>query len=156
VAAADAGPGRDGGPADGGAEAFHARINDVLLTALTVAVAKWRGQAAQAGSAVVIDLEGHGREEIFAGVDLSRTVGWFTSLFPVKLDPGLEGLEEPGRALKAIKEQLRQIPDHGLGYGILRYLNRGRGRFWRKRPPRSWDLITSAVSRERPAQKDRV
>ena len=80
---------------------------------------------------MLIDLEGHGREELFADVDLSRTVGWFTSLFPVRLDPGSLDLDEAlaggpalGRALKLIKEQLRALPDHGLGYGLLRYLNR--------------------------------
>jgi non-ribosomal peptide synthase protein (TIGR01720 family) len=67
-----------------------------------------------------LDLEGHGREELFAEVDLSRTVGWFTTLFPVCLE--LEA-EPPGEALKAVKEQLRRIPNKGLGYGVLRYLH---------------------------------
>ena len=63
-------------------------------------------------------------------VDLSRTVGWFTSLYPVRLDPGALDLEDAlaggaslGRALKTIKEQLRAVPGKGLGYGLLRYLN---------------------------------
>ena len=63
-------------------------------------------------------------------VDLSRTVGWFTSLFPVRLDTGPLDLDDAmaggpslGRALKLIKEQLRALPDHGFGYGLLRYLN---------------------------------
>jgi amino acid adenylation domain-containing protein/non-ribosomal peptide synthase protein (TIGR01720 family) len=111
--------------------AFHGVINDALLTALVVAVARWRRRRGEeAGNAVLIDLEGHGREEIFKGIDLSRTVGWFTSLFPVRLDPGALDLEEAmgggaaiGRALKVIKEQLRRLPDGGLGYGLLRYLN---------------------------------
>ena len=112
--------------------AFHGGVNDVLLTALVLAVADWcrrRGRAG--GHAVLIDLEGHGREDIFADVDLSRTVGWFTSLFPVRLDVGpldldqaLAGGQAAGRALKLIKEQLRTVPDNGLGYGLLRYLNR--------------------------------
>ena len=79
---------------------------------------------------VLLDLEGHGREEVFADVDLSRTVGWFTSLYPVRLDAGGLDLEEAlaggpalGRAVKTIKEQLRAVPDKGLGYGLLRYLN---------------------------------
>ena len=82
--------------------------------------------------AVLLDLEGHGREEglVSGAVDLTRTVGWFTSLYPVRLDPGLLDLEEAlsggpalGRALKTIKEQLRAVPGKGLGYGLLRYLN---------------------------------
>ena len=111
--------------------AFHGGVNDVLLTALVLAVADWRRRRGRAGGhAVLIDLEGHGREEIFADVDISRTVGWFTSLFPIRLDAGPLDLDEAlaggpatGRALKLIKEQLRAVPDHGLGYGLLRYLN---------------------------------
>ena len=106
----------------------------MLLTGLVLAIADWcrrRGCGADhAGPAVLIDLEGHGREEIFADVDLSRTVGWFTSLYPVRLEAGALDLDEAisggpalGRALKLIKEQLRALPDHGLGYGLLRYLN---------------------------------
>jgi non-ribosomal peptide synthase protein (TIGR01720 family) len=117
------------------AAAFHGGINDVLLTGLVVAVAQWcRRRGASASAAVLLDLEGHGREEIFADVDLSRTVGWFTSLYPVRLDVAGIDLEEAlaggpalGRALKSIKEQLRRVPDHGLGYGLLRYLNRTTG-----------------------------
>ena len=111
--------------------AFHGGINDVLLTGLVVAVAQWcqwRGRGS--GNAVLLDVEGHGREEIFPDVDLSRTVGWFTSLYPVRLDLGSLDLEEAmaggpalGRALKLIKEQLHAVPDNGLGYGLLRYLN---------------------------------
>ena len=115
--------------------AFHGGVNDVLLTGLALAVADWcrrRGRGtSQASHAVLVDLEGHGREEVFADVDLSRTVGWFTSLYPVRLDPGALDLDEAlaggaalGRALKPVKEQLRALPDHGLGYGLLRYLNR--------------------------------
>ena len=117
------------------AAAFHGGINDVLLTGLVVALAQWRRRrGGGSGQAVLIDLEGHGREEIFPDVDLSRTVGWFTSLYPVRLDGGGVDLEEAlaggpalGRALKSIKEQLRRVPDHGLGYGLLRYLNRETG-----------------------------
>ena len=112
--------------------AFHGRVNDVLLTALVVTVAGWRRRSAHGKgvNAVLIDLESHGREELFEGLDLTRTVGWFTSLFPVRLDPGGLDLEEAlrggtalGEALKGIKEQLRRVPDGGLGYGLLRYLN---------------------------------
>ncbi|MEK7784670.1 MAG: condensation domain-containing protein, partial [Chloroflexota bacterium] len=69
--------------------------------------------------AVLIELEGHGREEITPDIDVSRTVGWFTTVYPVKLERQ-EG--NPGEALKTVKEQLRRIPRRGLGYGLLRYL----------------------------------
>ncbi|MFC6882172.1 amino acid adenylation domain-containing protein [Actinomadura yumaensis] len=107
--------------------AFHGRANDVLLTALAIAVADWRGGDE---TGVLVDLEGHGREEIVAGVDLARTAGWFTSIFPVRLDAGgvdrdevRDGGQAVGTALKRVKEQLREIPDNGIGYGLLRYLN---------------------------------
>ncbi|HEX6289539.1 MAG TPA: condensation domain-containing protein, partial [Herpetosiphonaceae bacterium] len=94
---------------------YHTQINDVLLAALALAWADWTG-----ARALRLDLEGHGREALFDEVDLSRTVGWFTSVFPVLLDLGTA--HEPGAALKTIKEQLRQIPQRGIGYGVLRYL----------------------------------
>jgi amino acid adenylation domain-containing protein/non-ribosomal peptide synthase protein (TIGR01720 family) len=99
--------------------AVHGAVNDVLLTALALAAAKWRG-----GAELVLDLEGHGREEVVPDVDLARTLGWFTSIFPVRLDPGAGGLDD---ALKRVKEQLRQIPDNGIGFGLLRYLDPGSG-----------------------------
>ena len=96
--------------------AYRTQINDVLLTAVVLAVASWTGQGA-----CLVDVEGHGREELFEDVDLSRTVGWFTSLFPlrVELDAGMG----PGAALRSVKEQLRGVPGRGLGYGVLRYLS---------------------------------
>ncbi|MET8091480.1 amino acid adenylation domain-containing protein [Micromonospora sp. NPDC005220] len=104
--------------------ALSAGINEVLLTALAVAVADWRRiRGCGDSSAVLIGLEGHGREEIVDRADLSRTVGWFTSLYPVRLDPGEAGATAPVTALKAVKEQLRSIPDNGIGFGLLRYLN---------------------------------
>jgi amino acid adenylation domain-containing protein/non-ribosomal peptide synthase protein (TIGR01720 family) len=110
--------------------AFGAHVNDGLLTALALAVASWRGDAGP----VLVALEGHGREEdVVPGADLSRTLGWFTSIFPVRLDPGLVDVAEAadavaggaaaGRALKRVKEQLRALPDRGVGFGLLRYLN---------------------------------
>ncbi|MEM8808820.1 MAG: condensation domain-containing protein, partial [Cyanobacteria bacterium P01_G01_bin.38] len=96
--------------------AYRTQINDVLLTALAQAFARWTGERS-----LLIDLEGHGREDLFETVDLSRTVGWFTTIFPVILNIG-ESVG-PGDALKAIKEQLRSIPNRGIGYGILRYLS---------------------------------
>ncbi|MFM7367894.1 MAG: condensation domain-containing protein, partial [Sphaerospermopsis kisseleviana] len=96
-------------------EAYNTQINDILLSALVQVLAQWTGN-----STVLINLEGHGREELFSDVDLSQTVGWFTSLFPVLLQiPKLDELE---KVIKSIKEQLRAIPNRGIGYGILRYL----------------------------------
>ncbi|WP_328318525.1 non-ribosomal peptide synthetase [Streptomyces sp. NBC_00388] len=106
--------------------AFHAGVNDVLLTGLALAVVEHRRARGEQGTAVLIDLEGHGREEIVPGAELSRTVGWFTSLYPARLDPGDGPDAGPavfGRALKLIKEQLRTLPDHGIGYGLLRHLD---------------------------------
>ncbi|MBA4602106.1 non-ribosomal peptide synthetase [Thermoactinomyces mirandus] len=94
--------------------AYHTEINDLLLTALLLALQKWTGE-----NKAVINLEGHGREEIMNELDISRTVGWFTSSYPVVLH--LEKTDV-GEAIKQIKEQLRKIPNKGIGYGILKYL----------------------------------
>ncbi|MEU4770393.1 condensation domain-containing protein, partial [Actinosynnema sp. NPDC023794] len=95
---------------------YRTQVNDVLLTALGRVLADWTGRPR-----VLVDLEGHGREELFADVDLSRTVGWFTTVFPVALDLPDGGW---GEALKSVKEQLRAVPGRGLGYGALRHLAR--------------------------------
>ncbi|MDZ8135367.1 MAG: amino acid adenylation domain-containing protein [Nostoc sp. DedQUE04] len=95
--------------------AYQTQINDVLLTALILTFNQWTGE-----NSLLIDLEGHGREEIFEDVDLSRTIGWFTTIFPVHLK--LENTNEQGKVLKSIKEQLRAIPNRGIGYGLFRYL----------------------------------
>jgi len=95
---------------------YRTQINDVLLTALVQAVGKWSGEWR-----LLVDLEGHGREEIIEGVDLSRTVGWFTTIYPVLLQ--LKRNVGPDEALKTIKEQLRAVPQRGIGYGVLCYLN---------------------------------
>ncbi|MFE3525644.1 amino acid adenylation domain-containing protein [Streptomyces sp. NPDC059161] len=114
--------------------AFNAAVNDVLLTALAIAVADWRRRRGGEGTAVLLDVEGHGREEFAPGIDLSRTVGWFTSLFPVRLDPGRVGRDDvrsagpaAAEALKRVKEQLRTLPDNGIGFGMLRHLNPSTG-----------------------------
>ncbi|MGY2403239.1 amino acid adenylation domain-containing protein [Pseudomonas sp. SDO5271_S396] len=93
--------------------AYRTQINDLLLTALARVVCEWTGQASS-----LIQLEGHGREELFDDIDLSRTLGWFTSLFPVRLTPD----DSLAGSIKQIKEQLRAVPDKGLGFGALRYL----------------------------------
>nr|QPI18727.1 nonribosomal peptide synthetase [Chromobacterium vaccinii]UTQ11565.1 NRPS [Chromobacterium vaccinii] len=112
---------------------FHAHANDVLLTVFALAVAVWRRRRLpEAPAELLFDLEGHGREARDTGIDLSRTVGWFTSLFPVRLaldcaglDEALKGGDSLGRLLKSVKEQLRAIPDRGMGFGLLRHLNPG-------------------------------
>ncbi|WKX71563.1 non-ribosomal peptide synthetase [Streptomyces sp. XD-27] len=107
--------------------AFRSTGTDVLLAALALAVNRWRGT----DRSTLVRLEGHGREEdIVPGADLSRTVGWFTSMYPARVDVGgvdladvLTGGPAAGQAIKLVKEQLRAIPDKGVGYGLLRYLN---------------------------------
>ena len=95
--------------------AYRTQINDLLLTALARVLCDWSEQPS-----VLIQLEGHGREDLFDDIDLSRTVGWFSSLFPVRLTPE----STPGASLCAIKEQLRAVPGKGIGFGVLRYLSR--------------------------------
>jgi amino acid adenylation domain-containing protein/non-ribosomal peptide synthase protein (TIGR01720 family) len=97
-------------------EAYRTETEDVLLTALVQAFEPWTGRRA-----LRVHLKGHGREDILEGVDVSRTVGWFTSLFPVHLD--LKAAAGLGEALQTVKEQLRQVPGGGMGYGLLRYLH---------------------------------
>jgi non-ribosomal peptide synthase protein (TIGR01720 family) len=96
--------------------AYQTQINDVLLTALVQTFAEWVGEPT-----LLLDLEGHGREEIFDDVDLSRTVGWFTTIFPVLLN--LSATSDSATTVKIVKEQLREIPNRGIGYGVLRYLS---------------------------------
>ncbi|WIM94467.1 amino acid adenylation domain-containing protein [Actinoplanes oblitus] len=95
--------------------AFHCGVHEVLLATLAGAVARWRG-----GTAVVVDVEGHGRQPI-GEMDLSRTVGWFTDVHPLRLAVPRTGTA--GELLKSVKETVRSVPDGGLGYGVLRHLN---------------------------------
>ncbi|HEU4323866.1 MAG TPA: amino acid adenylation domain-containing protein [Roseiflexaceae bacterium] len=93
--------------------ALHTQINDVLLAALLEATSEWTGSPT-----LLVDMEGHGREEIIPDTDLSRTVGWFTTRYPVLLrKDGADGLA----TVRAVKEQLRRVPQRGIGYGLLRY-----------------------------------
>lgn len=92
--------------------AYRTQVNDLLLAALGAALCQWSGQPR-----LLIDVEGHGRESRHEETDLSRTVGWFTSLYPVML----EGGGEPGDSIKRMKERLRQVPGRGLGHGVLRH-----------------------------------
>jgi natural product biosynthesis luciferase-like monooxygenase protein/amino acid adenylation domain-containing protein/non-ribosomal peptide synthase protein (TIGR01720 family) len=100
--------------------AYHTRINDALLTALARTLGHWTGNPL-----VLVDVESHGREELLAGLDVSRTVGWLTTYFPALLD--LREAGGPGEALRAVKEQLRAVPSKGMGYGLLRYLREDTG-----------------------------
>ncbi|MDU8627354.1 condensation domain-containing protein, partial [Pseudomonas syringae pv. actinidiae] len=93
--------------------AYRTQINDLLLTALAQVLCEWSQQPS-----VLVQLEGHGREDLFDNTDLSRTVGWFSSLFPVRLTPHIA----PGVSLCGIKEQLRAVPNKGIGYGVLRHM----------------------------------
>ncbi|WP_330284539.1 amino acid adenylation domain-containing protein [Streptomyces sp. NBC_00588] len=112
--------------------AYRAGVPDLLLTTLALAAAARREEHGDlTNRSLLVGVEGHGREESIAdGVDLSATVGWFTTFHPVAVDPGpldlddaLDGGAAAGVALKRVKEQLRAVPDHGLGYGLLRHLN---------------------------------
>ncbi|HRC22594.1 MAG TPA: condensation domain-containing protein, partial [Nitrospira sp.] len=96
--------------------AYRTQVNDLLLAALLQTFHRWTGK-----EELLLDLEGHGREPLIPGTDLSRTVGWFTSIFPLLLRlPG----GSTGEVVKDIKEQLRAVPSGGVGYGVLRYLTR--------------------------------
>ncbi len=94
--------------------AYGCRINDVLLAALASALTAWLGSGS-----LVVDLEGHGREDVIDGIDVGRTIGWFTTIFPVRLELGHA---TPLSALRSLAPRLDAIPQRGLGYGLLRYL----------------------------------
>ncbi|EID79114.1 non-ribosomal peptide synthetase, partial [Rhodococcus opacus RKJ300 = JCM 13270] len=110
-------------------DAFHGSVGDGLLAAVTLALIAWRRERDAPVSDALITLEGHGREEqVVSGADLSRTVGWFTTVYPARLDltgidvdDAMAGGVAAGQAVKAVKEQLLAIPDHGIGFGLLRY-----------------------------------
>ncbi|WP_445571552.1 non-ribosomal peptide synthetase [Pseudomonas sp. E102] len=94
--------------------AYRTQVNDLLLTALARVLCRWSNH-----DSALVQLEGHGREALFDDIDLTRTVGWFTSVYPLRLSPSADDI---GTSIKAIKEQLRAVPHKGLGYGVLRYL----------------------------------
>lgn len=109
------------------AQAYFGTVEDILLTAFGLAVI---GRDHDTDSVLVL-MEGHGREEsAVPGADLSRTVGWFTTQYPVRLDltgidrdEAYQGGSAAGAAVKRVKEALRATPDHGIGYGILRHFD---------------------------------
>jgi non-ribosomal peptide synthase protein (TIGR01720 family) len=117
---------------------MRAGVDEVLLAALTVAVHRWRRDRGDRRRGLLVDLEGHGRHDhLVPGADLSRTVGWFTTLYPLYLDcagvdpaacrAGDAGLN---RLVDHVKRELRATPDGGAGYGLLRWTN-----------PRTRDLL---------------
>jgi len=95
---------------------YNTQINDILLTALALTLREWTGQ-----DGLLVDLEAHGREDLFPEINLSRTVGWLTAVYPALLRLEVNNL---GESLVSIKEQLRRIPRHGIGYGVLRYMSK--------------------------------
>ncbi len=97
-------------------EVYHTRINDVLLTALAMTLTHWTNK-----TTILLALEGHGRETSVGNVDISRTVGWFTSVFPIALT--IKSSSNPGEVLLDIKEQLRTVPNNGIGHGLLQHLS---------------------------------
>nr|WP_258957122.1 non-ribosomal peptide synthetase [Rhodococcus globerulus] len=113
---------------------FGGSVNDGLLAALALAVTGWRHSHGKRGTDVLINLEGHGREEAAVpGADLSRTVGWFTTIFPVRLDlagisviDALSGGDAIASAVKSVKETLLAVPDNGIGFGMAKYLDDAR------------------------------
>jgi non-ribosomal peptide synthase protein (TIGR01720 family) len=96
--------------------AYNTQTHDLLMAALARAFARWTGE-----SRLHVLLEGHGREAPFEGVDLTRTVGWFTTLYPAVIE--VEPEADAGRVIPSVKEQLRALPRQGMSYGVLRYLS---------------------------------
>ncbi|RDI25353.1 non-ribosomal peptide synthetase [Lentzea flaviverrucosa] len=111
--------------------AFRAGTDSALLTALALALTRWRRSRGCDEPSLLLRLEGHGREQdSVPGADLTRTLGWFTTVYPVRLDLGtvdvteaLAGGPAAGAAVKVVKEQLHAVPGRGLGFGLLRHLN---------------------------------
>ncbi|WP_051466578.1 non-ribosomal peptide synthetase [Actinomadura oligospora] len=99
--------------------AYRTRTAELLLAALALTLTEWAG-----GPSIAVDLEGHGREDVGEGIDVSRTVGWFTTLYPVTFTPGA-GPSDLAAAIRNTKETLRRVPRHGLGHGLLRHLEGG-------------------------------
>lgn len=95
-------------------KAYNTEINHILLSALGLAIKNWTRR-----DKILINLEGHGREELFNDIDINRTIGWFTAMYPVVLDIATDSV---GQCIRGVKETLRRVPSNGIGYGILRYL----------------------------------
>jgi aspartate racemase len=121
---------------------FHGNVDDALIAGLALALTRWRRGRGDALTETLLTLESHGRHDtVLPGADLTRTVGWFTTVYPVRLD--LSGIDiddafaggaAAGAVIKSVKQQLRQVPNHGIGYGLLRYLNADTARVLRGLP----------------------
>jgi len=96
-------------------DALKANINEILLSGLAGALRQWTN-----GSIFHLNMEGHGREQLFDDIDVSRTLGWFTSMYPVILD--VSDSYSITDIVKRVKNQFRAIPQNGIGFGLLRYL----------------------------------
>lgn len=97
---------------------YPVRINDLLLTALALTIREWTGQAS-----LRVEMESHGRPDLFDEIDLSRTIGWLTALYPVLFETRPDA--DPGQQLLAVKDTLLRVPNDGVGYGVLRHLKDG-------------------------------
>jgi amino acid adenylation domain-containing protein/non-ribosomal peptide synthase protein (TIGR01720 family) len=95
-------------------QAYNTEVNDLLMAAFMRTLSGWSGN-----SHIAFDMEGHGREDVLEGIDISRTVGWFTSLYPVVFDAEQDDI---GKDIKYVKEKLHAIPNKGFNFGVLRYL----------------------------------
>ncbi|MEK3902760.1 amino acid adenylation domain-containing protein [Paenibacillus sp. FSL R7-0179] len=95
--------------------AYNTEVNDLLLTALASAVQEWTGN-----KKVWISLEGHGREEIIREIDVTRTIGWFTSIYPIRLEN--DKPQDLSYLIKTTKDELRRVPNKGVGYSILKFI----------------------------------
>ena len=109
---------------------YRTEINDILLSALVLTINEWTGE-----NLLVLGLEGHGREDLGGDIDISRTVGWFTNLYPVSIE--MPTIKEAAVVIRSVKEQLRTIPDKGIGYGVLKYFSKEK--VLQGRQP--WDIV---------------
>ncbi|RMI30539.1 non-ribosomal peptide synthetase [Nocardia stercoris] len=111
--------------------AFHGKVDDALIAGLALALTRWRHRRGDDVTETLLTLESHGRDDtVLPGADLTRTVGWFTTTYPVRLDLSDIDIDDAfdagaaaGALVKSVKEQLREVPGHGIGYGLLRYLD---------------------------------
>ncbi|MFD6979035.1 plipastatin non-ribosomal peptide synthetase PpsA, partial [Bacillus subtilis] len=115
-------------------QAYGTDANELLLTALGMALSEWTGH-----DQIVISTEGHGREGHVPNIDISRTVGWFTSIYPILLDMGISEPFEDQLAyrIKTTKDMLRRVPNKGTGYGLLTHI----GKLRHKEPEVSFNYL---------------